>query len=72
MDERSPGNIAKNLKMLRKKSGLKAYEVANMAGITPAAVSQIEKGKRIPSLPVAVSLSRVFAITIDDLMKLGE
>ena len=57
-----------NLFDCRKRNGLTQKEVAKILGITKAAYSNIETGKRNPSLLVAVGLQRVFGETIDYLL----
>ena len=49
----------------RKKQGLNQAELAEKAGITPAAISQIEKGLRIPTIPVLHSIANVLGVSLD-------
>lgn len=59
---------ALNLTAARKKAGLTASEVANAVGVSVAAVSQWEAGKRRPSLEKIVSLAKVLRVTPNDLL----
>jgi len=50
--------ISSNIKLLREKNGWNQSTLATKAGITPAALSQIEKGdKRLPSFVVLRKLA---------------
>lgn len=40
-------------------------QLAEKAGITPAAISQIEKGNRVPSIPVLHRIANVLEVTLD-------
>jgi len=52
----------------RENKGLNQAQLAEKAGITPAAVSQIEKGHRVPSLPVLHRIASVLEVSLDYLM----
>jgi len=43
-------------------------QLAEKAGITPAAISQIEKGNRVPSIPVLHRIASVLEVSLDYLM----
>lgn len=60
----------KNLKLatLRKNNEWTQLEVANRIGITKAAYSNIETGKRNPSYTVTVKLQNLFNESIDKLL----
>jgi len=61
-----------NLKYLRDKSGIEQLELANMIGLKSAsAVSEWEKGIRIPSAGVLSDLSNIFRVTIDNFMNVN-
>lgn len=49
----------------RKKQGLNQAKLAEKAGITPAAISQIEKGHRIPTIPVLHRIANVLGVSLD-------
>lgn len=70
-------NIGKGIKTLRKERGLSQIELADKAGITQAALSQIENGKRpgnetikkiSETLGVPESLVYVMGIEREDVM----
>ncbi len=40
-------------------------QLAGKAGITPAAVCQIEKGDRVPTIPVLYRIAQVLQVSLD-------
>lgn len=52
----------------RKSQGLSQIELSKRAKITPAALSQIEKGSRVPSIPVLYRISDALGVTLDFLV----
>lgn len=48
--------------------GLSQAELAEEAGVTPAAISQIENGHRVPTIPVLHRIANVLGVSIDYLM----
>ena len=61
-----------NLKYLRTQNGIEQLELANMLGLKSAsAVSEWEKGIRIPNAGVLSDLSNIFNVTIDNLMNVN-
>lgn len=52
----------------RESQGLSQAELAEKAGVTPAAISQIEKGHRTPTIPVLHRIANVLSVSIDYLM----
>ena len=54
----------------RKQAGLSQKDLAAFVGISSAALSQYEKGKREPNLLVITSLARALNTTIDALLGL--
>jgi len=54
----------------RKKAELSQKDLAALAGISSAALSQYEKGKREPNLLVITNLARALNTTIDALLGL--
>lgn len=61
-----------NLKYLRTRNGIEQLELANMLGLKSAsAVSEWEKGVRVPNAGVLSDLSNIFNVTIDSLMHIN-
>lgn len=58
--ERLPQAIGRRLARLRDRAGLSQAEVARQAHVTNAYVSQVEAGRRTPSVEVLVRFASVF------------
>ena len=54
------------LKMMEK--GLTQAQLARNAGITPAALSQIINGARVPSSPILLKLATALSVSVDFLL----
>jgi transcriptional regulator with XRE-family HTH domain len=57
-----PEIISKNIIKYRKQYGWSQSELARKAGVTSAAISKLEDGKRNPSLPVLFKICEAFNI----------
>lgn len=60
--------MSRVIKELRESAGWNQAELARRAGVTPAAISQIEGENRYPSLIVARKLADAFGIGVDQLI----
>ncbi|MFX0199563.1 MAG: helix-turn-helix domain-containing protein [Candidatus Hodarchaeota archaeon] len=49
----------------RESQGMNQAELAEKAGVTPAAISQIEKGTRVPTIPVLHRIANVMGVSLD-------
>lgn len=59
----------KNLKHLRTKNGIEQQDLAEMLGYKSAsAVSEWEKGVRVPNAGILSDLANIFNVRLDDLM----
>lgn len=56
------------VKVWRKYRGLSASDLARSCKLTPAAVSQIENGKRSPSVETLKAIAAVLNVDVDDLI----
>lgn len=67
---KDPGasTIGKRIKEVREKLGLNQAKLAAEADITPAAISQIESGDRIPSTPILRRLATALQVSTDYLL----
>ena len=54
--------------MLRENKGLTQHDVANMLGVTPAAVSKWENGSSKPRVKVLFQLANILGVTAEELM----
>jgi transcriptional regulator with XRE-family HTH domain len=57
--------LKKRIVEAREKKKLNQAQLAAQAGITPAAVSQIENGLRVPSIPVFQKIASVLGVSMD-------
>lgn len=63
------GRVAASLRALRRVRELNQHDLARLAGVTPSAISQAERGERGLSLATMARLSAALGITIDDLLR---
>ncbi len=57
--------IKQRISAEREKMGWTQAQLAKKAGITPAAVCQIEKGDRTPTIPVLYRIAQVLRVSLD-------
>ena len=62
----------KNLKLLRKKSGLSQRDFAEIIHASQNTVSQWESGKREPSYAIAREIANYFNVSVDYLLGIEE
>ncbi|MET9258014.1 XRE family transcriptional regulator [Streptomyces sp. NPDC003717] len=60
--------MAPQLRALRRRAALTLEAAARAAGLSPAHLSRLETGQRQPSLPMLLSLARVYGTTVSDLL----
>lgn len=56
--------VAENLKELRQKKGLTQTEIAEVLGISTAAWSMYESGRRVPRDDLKVQIAKYFGRTV--------
>jgi transcriptional regulator with XRE-family HTH domain len=66
--ERSLGRLAHALRRIREQRHLTQAELANLAGVSPSAISQAEAAQRGLSLDTVMTLSERLQISIDELL----
>ncbi len=59
--------ISSNIKKLRGDAGWSQAELAKISGVSPAAISLLEKGERLPSLVVTRKLASAFKVAEADI-----
>ena len=69
MDQDDTAQIICSLKELRQKKGYTQSELANMLGIKRQAVYDIESGRYLPNTLIALRLSRILNVTVEDIFK---
>lgn len=63
-----PEILRKRITKTRESKGMNQAELSAEAGITRAAISQIEKGHRVPTIPVLHRIAAVLEVSIDYLI----
>ncbi|MCK1797611.1 XRE family transcriptional regulator [Streptomyces sp. XM4193] len=60
--------VAPRLRELRRRAGLTLEDAARRLNLSPAHLSRLETGRRQPSLPLLLTLSRGYGTTVSDLL----
>lgn len=60
--------FAQRLRTMRERQGLSQSELGKRAGLSPAAISQLENGERRPNFSTLVNLSQALGTTPDALL----
>ena len=61
--------IVNHLKLYRAKVGITQEELAAACGVSRQSINSIERGKYIPSLPLALQLAKVFECGAEELFE---
>lgn len=61
-----------NLSELRKEKGINQTDLGSMVGVSRQTISLIERGDYNPSITVALSLAKVFDVSVEDIFTLEE
>ncbi|MFD9305983.1 helix-turn-helix domain-containing protein, partial [Streptomyces sp. NPDC060048] len=61
-------DVAPRLRELRRGRRLTLETAAGRAGLSPAHLSRLETGRRQPSLPMLLSLARIYGTTVSELL----
>lgn len=69
--EQAVGRVSEGVRRLRAARGLTQTQVAALAGVTPAAISQVESGRRSLSLESLLTLCDAVGVSLDELLGLG-
>ena len=64
--------VENSLKEYRKQKGLTQEELAKILGVSRQTIISIERGKYIPSLPLALKMARYFECSTDDMFRVEE
>lgn len=64
--------VANRVHECRKAAGLTQEGLAAAMGVSRQTIISIEKGKYIPSLPLALKLARYFRCSTDDIFSIDE
>lgn len=63
-------NIQNRVKELRIARGWTQQELADAVGVSRQSINSIERERYVPSLPLALTFAKVFAITTDEIFTL--
>lgn len=61
-------NIGKNIRRLRKSHGLTQLQLAKKINLTRQALSNYERGKRLPDIYELVVIADILHVTVDEIM----
>lgn len=64
--------LVNNLSRFRKEKGMNQTELGDKVGVSRQTISLIERGDYNPSVLVALSLARVFEVSVEDIFSLEE
>ena len=64
--------LVNNLSKLRKEKGINQTDLGRMVGVSRQTISLIERGDYNPSVMVALSIAKVFAVSVEDIFTLEE
>ncbi len=56
----------------RESRGWTQKDLGRRVGVSRQSINSIERGRYVPSLPLALKFARVFESTVDDLFRLEE
>lgn len=62
-------NLARNVLMYRAQAKMTQEELAKKVKCNPSMIAQIETGRRIPSLILAVDIAKALDTTVSDLLE---
>ena len=62
-------NIGENIKQMRIKKGLTQEELAQNLGISQSMIGHIESGRKLPSIPLAVDISKELDCSMNDICR---
>lgn len=66
------GKVRSHIKEHRLRRGLSQQELADAVGVSRQSVNSIERGRYIPSLPLALRFARLFGCATEVLFELEE
>lgn len=62
--------VSNSVKKFRKEAGLTQEYFAEAMGVSRQTINSIERGKYIPSLPLALRIARFFKCSMDEMFSL--
>lgn len=64
--------IVNRVRELRESRGWTQKDLAHRVGVSRQSINSIERGRYVPSLPLALRFALVFESAVDDLFRLEE
>lgn len=64
--------VGNRLRQVRRERGLTQASLARLAGLTRQTIISIEKGRRVPSVEVALVLARVLERPVEAIFRLAD
>jgi putative transcriptional regulator len=64
--------VKNHIKERRLQRGLSQEELANLTGVSRQSINSIERGRYIPSLPLALRMAQLFDLPTEELFELEE
>ena len=61
------GNIAENIIRRRTAAGLTQMQLADKVGVAQSMICQIERGTKVPTIPLGKQIAKALKCKIDDL-----
>lgn len=62
-------SIGKNIARLRKASDIRQIELAKAVNVSQSLICQIERGTKVPSLPLAKQIANALGCDVNDLLE---
>jgi putative transcriptional regulator len=64
--------VLNTVREFRKKAGFTQEELADAIGVSRQTIISIERGRYVPSLPLALKIAKFFERSTDDMFELEE
>lgn len=64
-------SIGTNIKRIRESRGIQQVDLAQKVGISQSMLCQIERGTKVPTLPLSADIAKALHCEIQDFMEAG-
>jgi putative transcriptional regulator len=64
--------VQNRVRELRSKQGMTQAELGGALGVSRQTINSIEGGRYLPSLPLAISIARLFGSRVEDIFEIEE
>lgn len=61
-------SVGENVRRLRESKGISTHKLAKLVDVTQPMITHIERGRKIPSLSLAVDIAQALGCTLDELL----